>query len=89
MLRDALLIATVDTEVGVWALDADRLDGDPRLVDGAVADDAGPIAAPFSDPGTVTRATRRLALYALTAPECLMSRSSEALWTAWEVIDSA
>ena len=31
MLPDALAVATLDTEVGVWAVDADRLDGAPRL----------------------------------------------------------
>jgi hypothetical protein len=89
VLRDALLIATVDTEVGAWALDADRLSGDPRLADGAVADDTGPIAAPFTDPGTVGRSTRRLVLYALTAPDVPDVAVTEALWTAWEIIDSA
>ena len=41
MLADALLIATVDTEVGVWALDADRLHGVPHVGDGVIADGAG------------------------------------------------
>jgi hypothetical protein len=89
VLHDALLIATVETEVGVWALDADHLDGDPRLTGGAVADDSGPIAAPFTDPGTVTRATRRLVLYALTAPDVPDIAVSEALYTAWEVIGAS
>jgi hypothetical protein len=89
VLRDALLIATVDTEVGVWALDADRLSGDLRLAQGAVADDTGPIAAPFKDPEAVSRSTRRLVLYALTAPDVPDVAVTEALWTAWEVIDDA
>jgi hypothetical protein len=89
VLRDALLIATVDTEVGVWALDAARLRGAPRLTDGAVADDSGPLAAPFDDPGTVSRATRRLVLFALTAPDVPDVAVTEALHTAWEVIDAA
>jgi hypothetical protein len=89
VLRDALLIATADTEVGVWALDADRLSGDPRLAEGVVADDAGPIAEPFTDPQTVGRSTRRLVLYALTAPDVPDVAVTEALWTAWEIIDSA
>jgi hypothetical protein len=89
VLRDALLIATVDTEVGVWALDADRLSGDPRLAEGTVVDDTGSIAEPFTDPQAVGRSTRRLVLYALTAPDVPDVAVTEALWTAWEVIDSA
>jgi len=85
VLRDALLIATVDTEVGVWALDAAHLRGDPRLTDGAVADDSGRIAAPFDDPEAVSRATRRLVLYALTAPDVPDVAVTEALYTAWDI----
>jgi hypothetical protein len=89
ILRDALLIATVDTEVSVWALDADRLSGDPRLADGAVADDSGPIAEAFKDPEAVGRSTRRLVLYALTAPDVPDVAVTEALYTAWEIICSS
>jgi DNA/RNA-binding domain of Phe-tRNA-synthetase-like protein len=89
VLRDALLIATVDTEVGVWALDADRLRGELRLLEGAVADDTGPIAEPFTDPEAVGRSTRRLVLYALTAPDVPDVAVTEALWTAWQIIDDA
>src|SRR4051812_39113071 len=89
VLRDALLLATVDTEVGVWALDAQRLSGDPRLSAGAVADDTGPIAAPFTDPERVGRGTRRLVLYALTAPDVPDVAVTEALYVAWEIINSA
>ena len=89
VLRDALVIATVDTEVGVWALDAGHLHGDPRLTDGAIADDSGPIAAAFDEPEAVSRSTRRLVLYALTAPDVPDVAVTEALYTAWEVIDSA
>ena len=87
--HDALLIATVDTEVGVWALDGGHLQGDPRLTDGAVADDGGPIVAAFDDPDAVSRSTRRLVLYALTAPDVPDVAVTEALYTAWEVIDAA
>ena len=86
MLRDALLIATVDTEVGVWALDADLLRGEPRAVDRTVVDDTGPIVGLLEDPDTVTRATRRLVLYALLAPGIPDMAIEEALLTAWEVI---
>jgi hypothetical protein len=89
VLRDALLIATIDTEVGVWGLDADRLSGDLRLSDGAVADDTGPIAEPFKDPEAVGRSTRRLVLYALTAPDVPDISVTEALYAAWEIIDGA
>ena len=89
VLRDALLIATVDTEVGVWALDADLLHGEPRAVDRAVVDDAGPIAPLLEDPATVTRATRRLVLYAILAPGVPDMAIEEALLTAWEITASA
>jgi hypothetical protein len=88
VLRDALLLATVDTEVGVWALDADRLSGTPRVVDNAVADDAGPLAPLFADPKSVRRATRRLTLYALTAPGIPELAIEEALYAAWDVLSA-
>ena len=86
VLRDALLIATVDTEVGVWALDADLLQGEPRALDRAVVDDTGPIVGLLESPDTVTRATRRLVLYALLAPGVPDMAIEEALLTAWEII---
>jgi hypothetical protein len=89
VLRDALVIATADTEVGVWALDADRLGGDPRIVDRSVADDDGPIVPLFATPESVTRETRRLLLYAIVAPGIPDLAVEEALYTAWEVIASA
>jgi hypothetical protein len=93
VLADALLVATVETEVGVWALDADRLAGEPRIaLDGdrlVVADDSGPLAALFAPPPAVTPETRRLALYAVVAPGVPEIAVEEALWTAWHVIDSA
>jgi hypothetical protein len=88
VLRDALLLATVDTEVGVWALDADRISGAPRIVDDTLADDAGPLAPLFADPKSVTRATRRLTLYALTAPGIPDLAIEEALYTVWDVVNA-
>jgi DNA/RNA-binding domain of Phe-tRNA-synthetase-like protein len=88
-LRDALLVATVETEIGVWALDADRLSGAVRLgFDDApvVADDAGPLAPLFDDPRHVTRDTRRLVLFALSAPGVPDMALAEALWTAAEAL---
>jgi hypothetical protein len=89
VLADALLLATADTEVGVWALDADRLSGSPRLAGTDIADDDGPVAALFADPKTVTRSTRRLTLYAVTAPGIADLVVEEALTAAWAVIADA
>jgi hypothetical protein len=94
LFDDALLVATVETGVGVWALDAARLDGEPgldtaggRLV---VADRGGrTLAELFSDPRPehgVTAATRRVALYALLAAGVPDIAAEEALWTAWEMM---
>ena len=93
LLADALRVATVETEVGVWALDADALAGAPRPV--LQRPDRrdrrrGTVAALFR-PGegrAATRATRRLALDAITAPGVPAIAVEEALWTAWDVIDS-
>ena len=103
--RDALLLATMDTEVAVYAVDADRLAGLPRLADREVVDDDGVIAPLFADPGAttgrwprrrligrdvaVTRATRRITLYAVTAPGVADLAIEEALYTAYDVIACA
>jgi hypothetical protein len=79
----------MDTEVGVWALDADRLSGQPRLADREIVDDDGPLAPLFEDPKSVTRSTRRLTLYAITAPGIADLAVEEALYIAYEVIASA
>jgi hypothetical protein len=89
VLPDALLIATVDTEVGVWALDADRLHGVPHVGDGVIADGAGTIAEWFADPGYVTRATRRLVLYALVPRGVSDVDAEEALLIAAEIVADA
>jgi hypothetical protein len=86
VLGDALLLATVDTEVGVYALDADRLSGAPRLAGREIVDDAGPLADLFADPGSVTRATRRITLFAITAPGIPRLAVEEALLCAYDVI---
>jgi hypothetical protein len=54
-----------------------------------VADDLGPVAALFSPPPEVTGEARRLVLFALVAPGVPQIAVEEALWTAWDVIDSA
>jgi hypothetical protein len=89
VLRDALLIATIDTEVAVYALDADRVTGAPRLAGREVVDDAGPLAALFEDPQSVTRGTRRITLFAITAPGIADLAIEEALLTAYDVIACA
>jgi len=89
-LPDALAVATVETEVGVWALDADRVAGELRLelYDGRVAvlDATGWVADLFAEPDGVTRATRRLLLYAVRAPGVPALAVEEALWTAWDLL---
>jgi hypothetical protein len=112
VLRDALLIATIDTEVGVYALDADRVVGEPRLAGREIVDDDGPLAPLFADPGAarptglrtlwarpprdarhrpevaVTRATRRITLFAVTAPGIADLATEEALLSAYDIIAS-
>jgi hypothetical protein len=92
-LPDALAAATVETEVGVWALDADRVLGALRLEarEGRVAvwDEAGRVADVLAAPAgerAVTRSTRRTALYALAAPGVPGIAVEEALWTAWDLL---
>jgi hypothetical protein len=89
VLRDALTIATADTEVAVWALDADRVTGSLRIADRAIADDTGSLVALFATPESVTRATRRLLLYTLVAPGIPDLAVEEALTTAFETIAAA
>jgi hypothetical protein len=89
VLPDALTIATADTEVAVWALDADRVTGPLRLLDRAIADDTGPLAALFATPDSVTRATRRLLLYTLVAPGIPDLAVEEALTIASEITSAA
>ena len=89
VLRDALLIATADTEVGVWALDSDRVTGDLRVAGDQIADASGPLAPLFADPGTVSRTTRRLTLYALTAPGIPGAAVEEALTIAHDIVAGA
>lgn len=94
LLDDALLIALVETGVGVWALDASTVRGGLALrLDGAgavvVADDAGPVAPVFADPGDahgVTKRSRSLLLYAIGAPAVPDVFVDEALWTAGETL---
>jgi hypothetical protein len=93
LLPDALAVATIETEVGVWAADADLLVGAPGLALAGgrvvVADEAGVVGALFSPPPegrAASAATRRLALYAVTAPGVPEIAVEEALWTAWDLL---
>jgi DNA/RNA-binding domain of Phe-tRNA-synthetase-like protein len=92
-LADALAVATIETEVGVWALDADRVAGELRLALAqgrvVVADATGRLADLFAipEPG-VTAATRRVLLFAVVAPGVPGIAVEEALWTAWDLLTS-
>jgi hypothetical protein len=88
LLADALATATIETEVGVWAVPGER---DLRLAlqDGrvVVADERGHVAELFAPPGErVGRATRALTLYAILADGVPDLVVEEALWTAAELI---
>ena len=90
LLPDALLVATLDTEVGVWAVDADRLDGAPRLAqEGRRIVVAGCRHDCSQPPPAVSAETRRLVLYAIAAPGVPAIAVEEALLVAWDIVDSA
>ncbi len=85
---DALALATLETGVPVWAVDADRAGpltlapaADGRLL---LSDDRGPVAVLFEPPRperAPTRATRALLLVAVQAPGVEDLFVEEALWT--------
>jgi hypothetical protein len=88
LLVDALTVATVETEVGVWAAAGERelrldvVDGEPVL-----ADASGRVGALFSPPDTaVVRDDRVLTLYAILAGGVPHIAVEEALWTATGLI---
>jgi len=93
MPADALTIATVETGVGVWALDAAAVrgplavapDADGRLV---VADADGATVAPlFGDPERpLSRSTRSLLLYAVRVPDVPELFAVEALERCVELL---
>jgi DNA/RNA-binding domain of Phe-tRNA-synthetase-like protein len=93
LLDDALVIATMETSVPVWALDGDRLVGEPSLrTDGGrlvVADDSGVVADLFGDPAPgrgVTPDTRRIVLFAVAVGGVPPIHVEEALWTVWDIV---
>jgi DNA/RNA-binding domain of Phe-tRNA-synthetase-like protein len=90
MPEDALALATLETGVPVYAVDAETLSGalvlapdeGGRLV---LADDAGPVAVLFQPPQpdrAPGRHTRALALLAVQAPGVDDLFVEEAVWTA-------
>jgi hypothetical protein len=88
LLADALTVATVETEVGVWAAPGERelrldvADGEP-----IVADAAGRLGALFAPPDApVTREDRTLTLFAILAGGVPHIAVEEALWTATALI---
>lgn len=93
LLDDALVIATMETSVAVWALDGDRISGEPRLRTErgriVVADADGAVADLFGDPAPgrgVTPETRRLVLYAVAVTGVPPIHVEEALWTVWDIV---
>jgi DNA/RNA-binding domain of Phe-tRNA-synthetase-like protein len=88
--EDALALATLETGVPLWAVDADRLDGPLRLAPDAhgrlvLCDDAGLVAPLFQPPAAErapARHTRALALIAVQAPGVDDIFVEEAVWTA-------
>ncbi len=93
VIHDACTVAVLETGVGVFAFDADRLAGALRLREHegvlVIADDDGPVSVLFGEPEprvAVTRATRRVALVAVAVPNVPDLFVEEALWTAWEIL---
>ena len=88
MPADALALATLETGVALYALDAARVRGEVGIAAGeklALADAAGPIAPLFSPPGpghAAGRGTRDLLLVAVVAPGVPALFVEEAVWTA-------
>jgi DNA/RNA-binding domain of Phe-tRNA-synthetase-like protein len=88
--EDALALATLETGVPVWAVDAGALDGALTLAPDergrlVLADDAGLVAVLFQPPVAERapgRHTRSLALIAVQAPGVDDLFVEEAVWTA-------
>jgi hypothetical protein len=88
LLHDALATATIETEVGVWALAGEhelRLAQDSGTI--VVACGHGRVAELFAPPDApVTRADRVLTLYAILADGVPHIAVEEALWIASELL---
>jgi DNA/RNA-binding domain of Phe-tRNA-synthetase-like protein len=93
LVADACTVAVVETGVGVWALDAERVRGDigirtegGRLV---LSDEVGPLCDLFAEPEpefAVTRGTRRIALVSVAVPGVPGIFVEEALWIASDIL---
>ena len=94
LVDDALTVAVMETDVGVWAFDAACVVGSPEIHEDErliVADEAGPLAELFGEPlprAAVTRTTQRIALVAVGVPNVPDLFVDEALWTAWDILRS-
>jgi DNA/RNA-binding domain of Phe-tRNA-synthetase-like protein len=97
LVDDALTVAVLETGVGLWAFDADRLSGAPGVREAAdgrlvIADEEGPVAVLFHVPesrAALSRRTRRIALVAVAVPDVPYLFVEEALWTAWDILASS
>jgi DNA/RNA-binding domain of Phe-tRNA-synthetase-like protein len=94
LVDDALTVAVLETGVGMWAFDADRVVGALGLREGAggrlvIADEAGELAVLFELPlarAAISKSTRRLALVAVAVPGVSDLHVQESLWTAWDIL---
>jgi DNA/RNA-binding domain of Phe-tRNA-synthetase-like protein len=94
--EDALALATLETGVPLWAVDAERLDGPLRLAPDehgrlVLGDAAGLVAVLFQPPVAERapgRRTRALALIAVQAPGVDDLFVEEAVWTAAAALNS-
>ena len=93
LIPDVLMIATLETGVGVWAFDAAALVGALGLgFDGSrlvIADEHGPVAVLFGEPderAAVSKRTRRVVLAAVAVPGVPDLFVHEALWVAWDIL---
>jgi DNA/RNA-binding domain of Phe-tRNA-synthetase-like protein len=92
LVTDALAVAVLETGVGVWAFDARRLVGAPRIAEAdgrlVLADELEPLGPLFAEPerAVVTRDTRMIALVAVVVPNVPDVFAYEALWTAWDIL---
>ena len=94
LVDDALTIATIETGVPVWALDAAALEGDLGITTGPdsrllVADARGMVSFLFGEPlpeRAVTPATERIALFSVQVAGVPSIHVEEALWLASEIL---
>ena len=93
LVADAITVAVMETGVGVWAFDADRLRGGLGIaMDGerlVLADGSGPVGELFGEPDAefaVTRETRRIALVSVAVPNVPGIFVEEALWICSDIL---